>query len=62
MDETPLPAVCRLCETPLPEGAERCPSCGLAPATDISRAALRRLAAGVLVIYVFTAIVLYLTR
>jgi predicted nucleic acid-binding Zn ribbon protein len=62
MDDAPPPAACRLCGTALPDGAERCSSCGLAVATDISGAALRRLAAGVAVIYLFTAIVLILTR
>jgi hypothetical protein len=62
MDDAPLPAACRLCWTALPDGAERCPSCGLAVATDISGVALRRLAAGVAAIYLFTAIVLILTR
>jgi hypothetical protein len=62
MDDASPPAACRLCGTPLPDGAERCPSCGLAVATDISGAAIRRLVAGLAAIYLFTAIVLILTR
>jgi predicted amidophosphoribosyltransferase len=62
MDDVSSPAACRLCGEPLPEGAERCPSCGLAVVTDLPRRALWRLAGGLAAIYLLAAVVLLLTR
>jgi hypothetical protein len=70
MDELPTasdpveaaPAACRLCDTPLPQGAERCPSCGLHRATHLTRPQLWRLAAGLAVVYLVTAVLLLLAR
>jgi len=67
MDETPvgqevLPATCRLCEAPLPPGAERCPSCGMYRATRLSAPALWRLGIGLAAVYFVTVLVLLLSR
>jgi predicted amidophosphoribosyltransferase len=62
MDDDAPPATCRLCGAPLPEEGGRCPACGLAVARNVSGAAIRRLVAGLLALYLFTAVVLMLTR
>ena len=66
MDETPagqevLPATCRLCETPLPPEAERCPSCGLYQVTELPPPTLWRLGVGLVAVYFVTVVILLLT-
>ena len=56
------PAVCHLCETPLADPSARCPACGMHPARDLTPAAKWRVAAGLVALYVFVAVVLVLTR
>jgi hypothetical protein len=56
------PDTCRLCETPLPDPTARCPACGMHQARDVTPATKWRIAAGLLAIYVFVAVVLVLTR
>jgi len=56
------PVACRLCETPLPDPGERCPACGMHPARDLAPASKWRVAAGLVALYVFVAVVLVLTR
>jgi hypothetical protein len=58
----PQPVVCRLCETPLPDPGERCPACGMHPARDVHPVTKWRIAAGLVALYVFVAVVLVLTR
>jgi hypothetical protein len=58
----PQPAACRLCETPLPDPSARCPACGMHQARDLPPATKWRIAAGLLALYVFVAVVLVLTR
>jgi ribosomal protein L40E len=62
MDDAPPTAVCRLCGEALPEGAQRCRSCSLPVQLELSRRDYWRLGAGVLVIYLLTALALILTR
>jgi ribosomal protein L40E len=61
-DEATALAPCRLCESPLPPDAKRCPACGLHRATDLSRPELWRLGAGLAVLYLATAVLLLLVR
>jgi len=58
----PQPPVCRLCETPLPDPAARCPACGMSQDRDVTPATKWRIAAGLLALYVFIAVVLVVTR
>jgi hypothetical protein len=60
--QDPSSAACRLCETPLPDPGERCPACGMHPARDLPLATKWRIAAGLVALYVFVAVVLVLTR
>ena len=53
---------CRLCGTPLPDPGSRCPACGLHPARNLSRGTKWRLAAGLMGLYAFVAVVLFLAR
>ena len=54
---------CRLCGAALPEdGGLRCPNCGLYQAADLSRAGYRRLAFGLVGVYVLTALLVLLIR
>ena len=54
---------CRLCGAALPEdGGLRCPNCGLYRAGDLGRAGYRRLAFGLVCVYVLTALLVLLTR
>ena len=53
---------CRLCASPLPPDAKRCPACGLHRATDLSRPELWRLGAGLAALYLVTAVLLLLAR
>jgi hypothetical protein len=67
MEESPageevLPATCRLCEAPLPPGEERCPTCGMHQATELSSSSLWRLGAGVAAVYLLTVLILVLFR
>jgi hypothetical protein len=57
-----LSVACRLCGTPLPDPAARCPACGMHPARDLPRATKWRIAAGLVALYAFVAVVLVLTR
>jgi ribosomal protein L40E len=61
-DEATAPPTCRLCESPLPPDATRCPVCGLHRATGLSRPELWRLGAGLAVLYLVTAVLLLLAR
>ena len=58
------PTTCRLCGSALPpEGdGSRCPNCGLHRAGDLGPTGYRRLAAGLVGIYVLTALLVLLTR
>ncbi len=58
----PAPSACRLCETPLATGTERCPSCGQYQLTEIPAASRWRLAGGLAVIYAVVAVLLALTK
>jgi hypothetical protein len=62
MDEAPSTAACRLCGEALPEGAQRCPSCAMPVQLELSRRDYWRLGAGILAVYLLTAIALLLTR
>ena len=54
---------CRLCGTALPEeGGLRCPNCGLYRAAELGRSGVRRLALGLVGVYVLTALLVLLTR
>jgi hypothetical protein len=53
---------CRLCGTPLPDAAARCPACGMHPLRVLPRATKWRIAAGLVGLYAFVAVVLFLTR
>ena len=54
---------CRLCGAVLPEvGGLRCPNCGLYQAADLGRSGYRRLAVGLVGVYVVAALVVLLTR
>jgi hypothetical protein len=57
-----LADACRLCGTPLPDPAARCPACGMHPARTLSRSTKWRIAAGLAALYAFVAVVLILTR
>jgi hypothetical protein len=57
-----LSDACRLCGTPLADPAARCPACGLPPARVLSRSSKWRIAAGLVALYAFVAVVLVLTR
>ena len=54
---------CRLCGAPLPEdGGPRCSNCGLHQAADLGRPGYRRLALGLVGVYLLTALLVLLTR
>ena len=55
---------CRLCGAALPEdeGGLRCSNCGLHQAADLGRAGYRRLAVGLVGIYLVTALLVLLIR
>jgi hypothetical protein len=54
---------CRLCGAALSEeGGLRCPNCGLYQAADLGRAGYRRLALGLVGVYVLTALLVLLIR
>jgi hypothetical protein len=54
---------CRLCGAPLPEGpGARCPNCGLHPAGDLGRQGWERLAAGLIGVYLLTALLVFVSR
>lgn len=56
------PTSCRLCGTALPDPGERCPTCGLHPARELSSATRWRIAGGLVAVYAFVAAILALTR
>jgi predicted nucleic acid-binding Zn ribbon protein len=54
---------CRLCGAALPEdGSLRCPNCGLHQAAELGRPGYRRLALGLVGVYVLTTLLVLLTR
>ncbi|MGH8973265.1 MAG: hypothetical protein ACRD0C_08670 [Acidimicrobiia bacterium] len=53
---------CRLCETPLPDPDARCPACGMPQVRVLPRATKWRIAAGLVGLYAFVAVLLFLTR
>jgi hypothetical protein len=54
---------CRLCGAALPEGCGlRCPNCGLYQAAELGRSGYRRLALGLVGVYVLTTLLVLLTR
>jgi hypothetical protein len=54
---------CRLCGAALPDDSgPRCPNCGLHRAADLGRVGYRRLALGLVGVYVLTALLVLLTR
>jgi ribosomal protein L40E len=61
-EEEVAPVTCRLCEAPLPPGAERCPSCGMHQATQLSPSSLWRVGAGLAAVYLLTVLIVVLFR
>ena len=54
---------CRLCGADLSDGdGSRCPNCGLHAAGDLGDPGYRRLAAGLVGVYLLTALLVLLTR
>jgi hypothetical protein len=54
---------CRLCGAPFPDdGGCRCPNCGLYRAVDLGRSGFLNLGAGLVGVYLLTALLVLLTR
>ena len=60
--DVPTNPTCRLCGGVLPPDPQRCPNCGLHPATELGPSGYRRLAAGLAGVYLLTAVLVFLTR
>jgi hypothetical protein len=60
----PMDAItCRLCGAPLPDdGSGRCPNCGLYRAVDLGRSGYLHLGAGLVGVYLLTALLVLLSR